>query len=125
MSSDFDGFVSARIVGEAYQGFNVAGNMPGSPFYSFEIFVNDQPPFPTSGISILAELGIFPYYYDEPINLYLTSGVEFPAGYETDLGSAEFHPSSGGWDLPVAVINGPAPVAVESESWGQVKATFR
>ncbi len=90
------------------------------------VAVNDQPPFPISEITILAGLEISPYYYDEPINLYVLPGSGFPAGgYETDLGSAAFHPSSGSWDLPVAVINGQAPVAVESQSWGQVKSIFQ
>jgi hypothetical protein len=35
------------------------------------------------------------------------------------------HPSSGDWNLPVAVINGEAPVAVEPMAWGLVKSLFR
>lgn len=35
------------------------------------------------------------------------------------------HPSSGDWSLPVAVINGEAPAAVESMAWGLVKSLFR
>lgn len=35
------------------------------------------------------------------------------------------HPSSGDWNLPVAVINGEAPVPVEATAWGSVKSLFR
>jgi hypothetical protein len=35
------------------------------------------------------------------------------------------HPSSGNASLPVAVINGEAPVSVESAPWGSLKALYR
>lgn len=67
---------------------------------------------------------IWPYFYDSPIQLYVTYGWEF-GGYGTGLDGAYFQPSSGSWDLPVAVINGQGPVAGESQTWGQIKATYR
>ena len=35
------------------------------------------------------------------------------------------HPANGDWNLPIAVINGEAPVPVESAAWGSVKSLFR
>ena len=47
--------------------------------------------------------------------------------YRLDGAPTEFplYPSSGSAALPLAVINGDAPVAVEESSWGQVKALYR
>jgi len=98
--------------------------MPGSDRWVFEVSVSDEPPFPTAGITVLAELLIYPYVFDEPIPLYVGEGYEF-AGYGTDVGGAAFNPSSGSWDLPVAIINGPPPVAVAVQPWGQVKSLYR
>ena len=34
-------------------------------------------------------------------------------------------PVNGSWDLPAAVINGPAPVAATTAAWGAVKSLYR
>ena len=54
-------------------------------------------------------------------------GFEFPM-YRVDDFDSPAHwlfPSSGDVTLPVAVINGPAPIATKPLSWGQVKSLFR
>ena len=115
---------NAQVTGSPVVGQNLASNMPGSESWTFEVSVGDEPTLPTENITVLAVINILPYVYDVPIHLYVTFGWEF-GGYGTDLGGADFQPSSGSWDLPVAVINGQAPVAEKSQSWGQVKAIFR
>jgi hypothetical protein len=112
----------AAIFGSPYNGYNLETNMPGSEHWVFEVSV--YPDHPATEITMLAHLTILPYVFDEPINLYVGAGYE-SAGYGTDAGGAYFHPSSGGWDLPVAVINGTAPVAVDVESWGMLKTLYR
>jgi hypothetical protein len=124
VSSYHPSFSEARIVGTQYVGFNLALNMPGSGHYIFEISVGDAVSPTSSPITILAELIIFPWVYTEPILLFVGPGFE-SAFYGTDNGGADFNPSSGSFDFPVAIINGPTPVAVEPLSWGQVKSLFR
>ena len=115
---------NAQVTGSPTRGYNLALNMPGSEHWVFEVSVGDEIPFPTTRITVLAVIAIWPYVYDVPINLYVTFGSEF-GGYGTDIGGADFQPSSGSWDLPVAIINGQAPVAEKPQSWGQVKSVFR
>ncbi len=114
----------ASISGLVYNGSNIdVDNMPGSSHWNFEASVNQQP-YPVSEITLLAELSIYSVSYSEPIYLFVTEGPEYPA-YGTDEGWAYYHPSSGSLDLPVAVINGEAPVPTENQSWGQLKSLFR
>jgi len=124
ISSYLDTPGNAAITGFNVHGHNLAINMPGSANWIFEVSVNDDPPFPTTENTILAEIMIWPMVYDVPINLYVTLGYE-SGGYGTDNGGAEFHPSSGDWNLPVAVINGQAPVATESYTLSRVKSLYR
>jgi len=53
-------------------------------------------------------------FYIREFRLWLDGGTEVAQ-----------QPSSGDWNLPVAVINGPAPVATQGAAWGSVKSLFR
>jgi len=114
--------VQASIWGSPIEGHNVKMNMPGSSHWGFEVLLGDSPPYLASEITVLAELEILVHTFTEPINLYVWEGAFYSV---EDSGAVNANPSSGDWDLPVATINGLAPVAVESDSWGGVKALFR
>ncbi len=125
VSCDPNSPYQASIAGTVYNGTNIdIDNMPGSSHWSFEASVDQQPPYPVSEITILAELLVYPATYSEPIYLFVTEGPEYPA-YGAEEGWAYYQPSSGSLDLPVAVINGDAPVPTENQSWGQLKSLFR
>ena len=115
---------NAMVAGSPVVGHNLALNMPGSEHWVFEVAVGEDPPLPAAEVVVLAEIVIWPFVYDAPIPLFVTYGWEF-GGYGTGEGGASFNPSSGSWDLPVAVINGQAPVSVGSRTWDQIKATYR
>ena len=124
VSAFLGGQGNAQVTGSPTHGYNLALNMPGSEHWVFEVSVGNEIPFPAVAITILAVITIWPSVYDVPIDLYVTIGSEF-GGYGTNLGGADFQPSSGSWNMPVAAINGPAPVVQKSQSWGQVKSVFR
>ncbi len=129
--NNWTGFVSTylndanqgtTIFGRPNNGHNlIVSNMPGSFHWSFQVSVYSDPPLPATPITILAELEILMYNFEDPIYLYVHEG----AGYSAGAGGAAMNPASGSWDLPLAVINGEAPVAVESKPWGGVKLLYR
>jgi len=105
-------------------GFNYSMNMPGDSCWSCVTFGFDTP-MPVENIVILADLSIGIYDDLEPVYLYLRADG---CHYSTfDGGNEEFplYPSSGSADLPVATINGNAPVAVENSEWNAIKAMYR
>ncbi len=79
----------------------------------------------TSNIAILAHLNIIIWDDSAPINLHLNA--DWCRYWTIDGGDDGFalYPSSGSSDLPVATINGPAPVAVVNTEWGAIKAMYR
>ena len=116
-SADIDGTPT-------HGGFNYSMNMPGDPCWSCLTFGFD-PPLPVGNIVILATLNIQVYEDLEPIYLNLRSEGCY---YQTFDGGDEefpFYPSSGSSDLPVATINGVAPVAVENLELDSIKAMYR
>lgn len=116
------------IWGSPINGINVATNMPpGGSIFSFVVSQNTPLP-PLQSITLLGTLGIT-VMADGPIGLEVHGGweLEFPMYRVDEFDSPDhwLYPSSGNVDQPVAVINGPAPVATEPLLWGQVKSLFR
>ena len=105
-------------------GYNYNMNMPGDLCWACTTFAFDTP-FPTSNIAILAHLNIIIWDDSAPINLHLNA--DWCRYWTIDGGDDGFalYPSSGSSDLPVATINGPAPVAVVNTEWGAIKAMYR
>lgn len=116
------------IWGVPANGVNIATNMPpGGPTFFFVVSSSTPPPS-LQGITLLGTLWVT-VLVDGPIGLEVhgDAGYEFPM-YRVDDPNGQDHwlfPSSGGTDLPVAVINGNAPIAAEPHSWGQVKSLYR
>lgn len=115
----------ASIAGHPVNGSNVFDiNMPGSSTWGFRVFPHSDPPLEATLTTVLAELEILIYDFDSPVFLYVRGAgdeVVYSAGPE----SASMNPSSGSWDLPVAVINGEALVANDTQSWDRVKSLYR
>ncbi len=112
----------ASVSGDPYGSYNYAMNMPGDPSWHC-IALSPDPPLPAQEITLLASLDIYILDGSGPIGLYV-SGVD---RYRI-FGSADEHsmyPSSGSPDLPVATINGDAPVPVATGTWGAVKLMYR
>jgi len=114
----------AMVFGHPTVGTNISTNMPGSGAWLFNVSISPEAPLPLETITVLAILEITPYVFDTPIPMYVTQHYN-PGGYGIGGDGASFQPSSGSWDLPVAVINGAAPVAVDSRSWDDLKALYR
>ena len=109
----------AMVFGQPAVGQNLAMNMPGDPRWSFLVFL-EPGTLPGGDVVVLARLQIF-LDSAQPIALYVQWAEIGVYGYPSSLPQ----PSSGAWDRPVAMINGPAPVAVTGATWGGVKSLFR
>ncbi len=122
-----DPFQGTTISGGPVNGTNIiVSNMPGSFSWSFRVYNYDDPPLEATFATVLSELEILVVDFDRPIFLYVRGGgVDGEVGYSVGPEGASMNPSSGSWDLPVAVINGEAPVVTESQSWGQLKSLYR
>ncbi len=119
--------VPVIMTGHPTNAFNMASNMPGSPGFSFACAVYQ--PYPDlQPIMILATLEIN-VGIEGPIEIFV-GGYTFdwpmyrPDDFEAGPDIALFQ-SSGSPEQPVAVINGPVPVATESQSWDGVKSLYR
>jgi hypothetical protein len=117
----------AVVQGGTSLGHNVAANMPGGQTYAFVVFCySPLPPFQNP--MVLATLVVTPADV-APIDLFVGGyDYEIPMYRLEDPLSGEdrfWYPGSGSVDLPVARINGDAPVVVDSTTWSAVKATFR
>ena len=110
---------AAFVYGWPTFGHNIAMNMPGDPRHGFTVFI-DQGLLPTGDVVVLARLQVV-CATAQPIPLYVRDAEIGVYGWP----ARPLAPSSGAWDLPVAMINGQAPVAAESASWGDVKSLFR
>jgi hypothetical protein len=101
--------------------------MPGNPSYSFLVFC-DTPLPQLENLLVLATLTITPID-DAAIDLLINEGsLDLPMYRLEDPFHGEDHfwyPISGSVDLPVARINGDAPVESEIATWSAVKAVFR
>lgn len=113
---------AAEIHGTCRNSYNYSMNMPGDSCWSATAFAF-EPTLPAQGITVLADLQITAWWDEEPVLIFIQTGPE----YQTTMADQLFplNPSSGDWDLPVAVINGPAPVSGRSATWGGLKALFR
>jgi len=104
------------ITGGASWGFNVADNMCCGPNWYFQVLVGET--VPVTNPLVLAHLTIG-LYEGGPTYLYVAGvHISVPGTGMT------LHPSSGAENLPVAVINGEAPVRVVPVTWGAVKDLY-
>jgi len=117
-----NGYTGVPISGTPVNAGNIVTNMPMQDHFSFVSYAYENPPYQISSTAmVLAELEFFgPFYY--PVSICVTEGALYAVSGENWL---VMNPSSGNWDSPMAVINGPAPVASEAVSWGGVKGLFR
>jgi hypothetical protein len=113
---------AAEIQGTCRNSHNYSMNMPGDACWSGTAFAF-EPSFPAQDITVLADLQITVWWDEDPVLIFIQAGPE----YQTSTADHLFplNPSSGAWDLPVAVINGPAPVAGRTATWGGLKALYR
>jgi hypothetical protein len=101
-------------------GFDLCWEMPVS--YR-DVMCTDIEPgtLATSDAVVLGRYDAILYGDQVPVRFYIR---EFRLWLDGGTEIAQ-HPSSGDWELPVAVINGPAPVAIQSAAWGAVKSLYR
>jgi len=117
-----EGYLSPEITGSAVNAGNIVQNMPGQGFFSFVSYATGFPPTDLSNSAVvLAELDVSGPFY-QAASVCVWEGAFYA---ESGTNSAVMNPSPGSWDSPMAVINGPAPVANEAMSWGGVKGLFR
>jgi hypothetical protein len=95
--------------------------MSGCEYMYF--FVATETPQPLLPVTVLADLDIWPMGEPGPIGLYVDEVLYSTVGVEGPHVTCT--PSSGDPGLPVAMINGAAPVPAQAQSWGGVKALFR
>lgn len=118
---------NAMVHGTPIDAFNMAQNMPGSAGVAFACGMDE--PYPAlQPVTVLANLEIL-VLGEGPVGI-VVGGVsyDFPYYRPDDFyhgPDTELFPSSGDASLPVAVINGAAPVGDETWSWGGVKALYR
>lgn len=115
--------VGGAAIGGAPRGsYNYATNMPGDPCWSC-VALEPDPALLAGEITILADLQIEVWDTLIPIGLHVSGNNRYSlAGSPVEHA---LYPSSGASDLPVAMINGEAPVAVETGSWSRIKAIYR
>ena len=117
----------AYMGGAPMFGQNMVMNMPGSTHCGF-IVLSPSEPIPVSGTVVLAGVyfvlytgtaptWIFVYGYDRPNPVY---SIDSYGGPYHDM-----YVSSGDTALPVAAINGEAPIPTTMHTWGDVKALYR
>ena len=112
----------AQVWGWPTNGFNTAMNMPGESWFHFIVF-GGTPMQQLAPITVLAHLVVRP---EEPGTIELRL-LQTTYRLEDLYTSPDYplYPSSGSLDLPVAVVNGEAPVAVEAATWGALKSLYR
>lgn len=112
----------ADVSGTPYGSYNYAMNMPGDPSWHCVALAPD-PPLAAQTITLLASLHIQVFDDAVPIGLFIGGDARYRIFGSLD--EFPLFPSSGSPDLPVARINGEAPVAVDRGTWGTLKAMFR
>ena len=116
-----EGFEGAIIVADPIGSANYCEVMPGQNGSC--ISAMPDPAIELQNITLLAELDIYVIRDDIPIKVYITSEVDY--SFVGEWGPYEyFYPSSGSPLLPVAVINGEAPIEARGETWGKVKSIY-
>lgn len=101
-------------------GFDMCWEMPVS---NYDNMCTDVEPgtVATGDAVVLTRYDVTLYGDQVPMRFYIPSfRLWLYGGAEVVMS-----PSSGDWNLPVAVINGPAPVAAQGVTWGAVKSLFR
>jgi hypothetical protein len=118
----------ACITGEPIQGGNIYMNMPPcGPNFGF-IVQNFDPRPPVQDATVLATLTITMTDENQVVTLFVGGATQALPSYNVGgIGTPwqDLHPASGSADLPVARINGEAPVPVLGETWGALKSLFR
>ena len=115
--------LSLSISGGAFNGINIATNMPGGATYHFMVYVDELAPTYTSAVTVLASVVVYGPIPDQQVELYLHEGAMYFVRDADD--DVMMDPSSGNWGLPVARINGEAPVGAPPVTWNFVKSLFR
>ena len=110
-------------------GVNTYTNMPGSTNHNFIVLIDLDNPLPIQDVLILANLFIGVYSADDSVELYLSGApqTEYPY-YSTEFWYGPYHnfyPSSGSLYMPVAVINGEAPISNKNSTWGGIKTLYQ
>lgn len=124
----FESIHGEEVWGEPRYGTNGFVPQPGGSAWSFQVTNEGLPPLLFEPLMVLADVYVSLGGEIGPIGLYLynnafysTNGVIGPL----DSSRILMYPTSGNWQLPVAMINGSAPVAVAAASWDEVKALYR
>ncbi|MGD9546184.1 MAG: hypothetical protein AB7V45_01430 [Candidatus Krumholzibacteriia bacterium] len=112
----------AAFTGWPRFGINQYTPMPGANFFVFSVVAGDGEPFFLSNISVLADIAVLPFFNRREIRLYLANPKYSMVGQDGPFITCA--QSSGSPDLPVAVIDGPAPVGGSEMTWGSLKSLF-
>lgn len=112
----------AMVSGTPYGSYNFAMNMPGDPNWHC-VALSPEPPLPAQEITLLASLHVQIWDDSIPTGVFLSGEERYRI--EGSLEEFSLYPSSGSPDLPVATINGEAPVSLETGTWGTIKSMFR
>ncbi|MGD9547108.1 MAG: hypothetical protein AB7V45_06090 [Candidatus Krumholzibacteriia bacterium] len=104
-------------------GINQYTPMPGSYYWVFSVVADGGEPYLLSNVSVLAEVSVYPNLNRNSIRLFLGNSKYSMVGQNGPFITCT--PSSGSPDLPVAVIDGPAPVGESEMTWGSLKSLFR
>ena len=112
----------ADVYGSPNGSYNYWTNMPGGTQWTF-LALYEAAGLPAGSITLLATLQVHVLDGTVPIDLYVGDGGYYRLLPDSD--EIPLHPSSGGTDLPVAVINGAAPVPATAATLGAVKALYR
>ncbi len=98
--------------------------MPGEMNAYFSVTTEGFEPQLFEPIMILANLSVDLGYYISPVGLFLPYQPYY-SSVGIDGPYISFNPSSGNENLPVAMINGAAPVKTSDQTWDGVKALYR
>ena len=107
------------VCGGPTAGFNYAENTPGSNHWSFAVLVDPTEHLPIDSAVVLATV-VVSATCAGPVCLY----VDYAELASLSGSTVTLNPSSGGWHLPVAIINGEAPVRAATATWSMVKRLY-
>ncbi len=103
-------------------GFNYSMNMPGMGDWSC-LASSFTTPLLIQPITVLANLTI--QVFDDTLPIRLFASCQFWNGEWAEETGIPLYPSSGSDSLPMATINGDAPVAVDCLEWSSIKTMYR
>ena len=113
-----------RVWGFPRVGINGDNPLPGSQAQGFFVSTEGFEPQLFESIMVLADLYVDLENELRPFGLYLRYEM-FYSEVAWDGPRVYFNPSTGDQDLPVAVINGLAPVRNTEQTWDGLKALYR